>query len=95
VIFLKFLWRLLVDVYTILAGRRPDMSKERDRETTTTRVYVDTVRTLRILAEGRNLSALDYLDVLVKEAAEREGPQVLARLAEALGIRGTGDAKKK
>ena len=51
-----------------------------ERESTTTRVYVDTVRILKILAEAQDKTMADYLDELVKEAARRDFDKIQAAI---------------
>jgi hypothetical protein len=54
-----------------------------DRETTTTRVYVDTVRILKMLAEAQDLTLADYIDELARRAAREDGQRILDVLAQA------------
>jgi hypothetical protein len=58
--------------------------KRGPRETSTVRLYVDTIRKLRILAEGAGQTMQDYLDGLVDEAVRRDGVATLAALSAAL-----------
>ena len=60
-----------------MARLRTDNS---ERDSTTTRVYVDTVRILKLLAEAQDKTMADYLDQLVKEAARRDFDKVRAAI---------------
>ena len=51
-----------------------------ERDSTTTRVYVDTLRILKLLAEAQDLTMADYLDQLVKEAARRDFNKIQAAI---------------
>ena len=61
-------------------GRRAAANE--GRTMTPTRIYVETVQLAKILAEGQGISMADYLDRLVKEAAARDGEDLVRHLQE-------------
>jgi hypothetical protein len=62
-------------------GRSKEPAEEA-RETTPIKVYKDTYRLLKIVAELKELSALEYFDLIAREALARDLPLVQANLKE-------------
>jgi hypothetical protein len=64
-----------------MAKKTTDRSVEPERESkrqqTTTRIYVDSLAALRMIADQHGISVLDYLDILAREAMRREGPDLI------------------
>lgn len=58
-----------------------------DRETTTTRVYVDTVRILKMLAEAQDMTLADYIDELAKRAAKDDAHRIQSVIEAYTGVR--------
>jgi hypothetical protein len=61
-----------------------------ERPTTTARLYEDTVRVLKLLAEAQGLTMIDYIDRLAREAAQRDAKHVLA-VIESFRSRAAGE----
>lgn len=53
---------------------------ETPKEAISTRLYADTVRVLRLLAESRHMSMADYVEQLAQDAILRDGPHLTSEV---------------
>lgn len=66
-----------------------------ERDTTTTRVYTDSLRILKILAEIQGMGLADYVDVLARDAAKRDGGKLMEAFAQYRDGEGGGRGAKR
>lgn len=58
---------------------------EDQRETATTRLYADSLKIFKLLAELHDLTMVEYLDQVARRLAREEGPRLMEEMARLTG----------
>jgi hypothetical protein len=66
---------------------RPRQTPQDDsKEAISTRLYAETVRILRILAEAKKMSMADFTHDLALDAMRRYGPELISEVKDLMGL---------